>query len=59
MMWINLLIGVLSAYYFGWKKGQEDAIKGIKPGEVIIEGKKILIPKDVYDKVLSLIRRTT
>jgi hypothetical protein len=48
MNWSAIILAAVSAYYFGWVKGQDDGIKGIKPGEIVIDGKKIVLPQSVY-----------
>ncbi len=51
----NLLLGVVSAFYFGWLKGRNDMIIKSEPVEVNIDGRKILIPKNVYDTIKNII----
>ncbi len=50
----NLLLGITSAFYFGWLKGRADVIAKSEPVEVIISGQKFLIPRTVSDVIKNI-----
>lgn len=59
MNWGSIILAAISAYYFGWTKGQDDAVKGIKPGEIVIDGQKIMLPQSVYQIIKGTIGTNT
>jgi hypothetical protein len=50
-----VLLAAVTAYYFGWLSGTKNAIAGVKPGEIVIDGQKYLIPSEVYNQIKGLI----
>jgi len=52
--WFNILLAAVSAFYFGYLHGRREAESGVKPGEIIIEGKRIKVPASVYDTIKRL-----
>lgn len=55
--WGSVILAALSAFYLGWLKGREETIAGLKPGEINIEGKKILIPSGIYTQISKFIMK--
>lgn len=55
--WFNILLVAVSGFYFGYLHGRMETEGAVAPGEIMIEGRKILIPRDVYDTVKALIEK--
>lgn len=53
--WFQVLLAAASAFYFGWVYGQTHT--GVQ--EIIIEGQKIQVPKEIYDQVKGMLESIT
>lgn len=53
--WFNVLLAAVSAFYFGYLHGRKEAEKGLKPYEIVIEGKRITVPASVYENIKKIV----